>query len=169
MQRNWIGRSTGASVEFATAAGDVEVFTTRPDTLVRRHLPGRWLPNTSWWMRWSATPGPRAPIRGGPSVRRRRPKPSPPTGPAIAAKSDLERQENKTKTGVFLGAYATNPVNGQQVPVFIADYVLAGYGTGAIMAVPGGDQRDWDFATEFGLPDHRGGRRWRHHRGGLQR
>jgi leucyl-tRNA synthetase len=71
---------------------------------------------------------------------------------AIAAKSDLERQENKTKTGVFTGAYATNPVNGQRIPVFIADYVLIGYGTGAIMAVPGGDQRDWDFAGEFGLP-----------------
>ena len=70
----------------------------------------------------------------------------------IAAKSDLERQENKDKTGVFIGAYATNPANGQQVPVFIADYVLLGYGTGAIMAVPGGDQRDWDFANEFGLP-----------------
>ena len=71
---------------------------------------------------------------------------------AIAAKSDLERQESKTKTGVFLGSYATNPVNGQQIPVFIADYVLIGYGTGAIMAVPGGDQRDWEFAHEFGLP-----------------
>ena len=71
---------------------------------------------------------------------------------AIAAKSDLERQENKTKTGVFLGTYATNPANGEQVPVFIADYVLAGYGTGAIMAVPGHDQRDWEFAHEFGLP-----------------
>jgi leucyl-tRNA synthetase len=71
---------------------------------------------------------------------------------AIAAKSDLERQENKTKTGVFTGAYATNPVNGQRIPVFIADYVLIAYGTGAIMAVPGSDQRDWDFAHQFGLP-----------------
>ena len=71
---------------------------------------------------------------------------------AIAAKSDLERQENKSKTGVFVGAYATNPASGQQIPIFIADYVLAGYGTGAIMAVPSGDQRDWDFATDFGLP-----------------
>ncbi len=71
---------------------------------------------------------------------------------AIAAKSDLERQENKEKSGVFLGSYATNPVNGAQVPIFIADYVLAGYGTGAIMAVPGHDQRDWEFATVFGLP-----------------
>jgi leucyl-tRNA synthetase len=71
---------------------------------------------------------------------------------AIAAKSDLERQENKAKTGVFLGGYAINPANGEQVPVFIADYVLAGYGTGAIMAVPAHDQRDWEFAHEFSLP-----------------
>jgi leucyl-tRNA synthetase len=71
---------------------------------------------------------------------------------AIAAKSDLERQENKTKTGVFLGSCAVNPANGQKIPIFIADYVLAGYGTGAIMAVPGHDQRDWEFATAFGLP-----------------
>ncbi|MGH3632919.1 MAG: class I tRNA ligase family protein, partial [Mycobacterium sp.] len=71
---------------------------------------------------------------------------------AIASKSDLERQESKAKTGVFLGSYAINPTNGKPVPIFIADYVLAGYGTGAIMAVPGHDQRDWDFAHEFGLP-----------------
>jgi leucyl-tRNA synthetase len=70
----------------------------------------------------------------------------------IAAKSDLERQENKAKTGVFLGSYAINPANGEQVPIFIADYVLAGYGSGAIMAVPGHDQRDWEFAHELGLP-----------------
>ncbi|MFG6302414.1 class I tRNA ligase family protein, partial [Corynebacterium hesseae] len=71
---------------------------------------------------------------------------------SIAAKSDLERQENKEKTGVFLGTYATNPVNGKQVPIFIADYVLTGYGTGAIMAVPAHDTRDYEFATVFGLP-----------------
>ena len=72
---------------------------------------------------------------------------------SIAAKSDLERQENKEKTGVFTGAYATNPVNGEQIPVFIADYVLIGYGTGAIMAVPGHDARDYRFATDgLGLP-----------------
>ncbi|NED68070.1 class I tRNA ligase family protein, partial [Streptomyces sp. SID10244] len=71
---------------------------------------------------------------------------------AIAAKSDLERQENKEKTGVFTGAFATNPVNGEQIPVFIADYVLMGYGTGAIMAVPAHDTRDHEFATLFGLP-----------------
>jgi leucyl-tRNA synthetase len=69
----------------------------------------------------------------------------------VSRRSDLERQESREKTGVFTGAYATNPVNGQQIPVFIADYVLMGYGTGAIMAVPGHDQRDWEFAREFGL------------------
>lgn len=71
---------------------------------------------------------------------------------SIAAKSDLERQENKAKTGVFLGTHAINPANGRPIPIFIADYVLLGYGTGAIMAVPGHDQRDWEFAHEFGLP-----------------
>lgn len=151
MQRNWIGRSTGASVEFATTAGDVEVFTTRPDTLfgatylvlapehelVDALVADSWPEGTdSRWTFGASTPAEAvAAYRAG-----------------IAAKSDLERQENKTKTGVFLGAYATNPVDGRQIPVFIADYVLAGYGTGAIMAVPGGDQRDWDFAGEFGLP-----------------
>jgi leucyl-tRNA synthetase len=71
---------------------------------------------------------------------------------AAARKSDLDRQESKDKTGVFTGAYARNPVNGAELPVFIADYVLMGYGTGAIMAVPGQDARDWEFATAFGLP-----------------
>ena len=151
MQRNWIGRSTGASVLFGTDAGDIEVFTTRPDTLfgatymvlAPEHPLVEQLTAADWpdgvdarWTNGSATPAEAvADYRA-----------------AIAAKSDLERQENKTKTGVFLGAYATNPVNGASIPVFIADYVLVGYGTGAIMAVPGGDQRDWDFATEFGLP-----------------
>src|SRR5690606_32762529 len=69
-----------------------------------------------------------------------------------AHKSDLERQENKDKTGVFTGSYAVNPVNGASVPVFVADYVLMGYGTGAIMAVPAHDARDHEFATAFGLP-----------------
>ncbi len=151
MQRNWIGRSTGASVLFGTDAGDIEVFTTRPDTLfgatymvlAPEHPLVEQLTASDWpdgvdarWTNGAATPAEAvADYRA-----------------AIAAKSDLERQENKTKTGVFLGAYATNPVNGASIPVFIADYVLVGYGTGAIMAVPGGDQRDWDFATEFGLP-----------------
>ncbi|TLH71940.1 leucine--tRNA ligase [Mycolicibacterium cosmeticum] len=151
MQRNWIGRSTGASVQFGTAAGDVEVFTTRPDTLfgatylvlAPEHDLVDALVVPDWpdgvddrWTYGAATPAAAVAAYRA----------------AIAAKSDLERQENKTKTGVFLGTYATNPVNGTGVPVFIADYVLAGYGTGAIMAVPGHDQRDWEFATAFGLP-----------------
>ncbi|MGE2732764.1 leucine--tRNA ligase [Mycolicibacterium vaccae] len=151
MQRNWIGRSTGASVLFATGSGDIEVFTTRPDTLfgatymvlAPEHPLVDQLAAEAWPdgvdERW--TFGAASPREAVTAYRA-----------SIAAKSDLERQENKQKTGVFLGAYATNPANGQQIPVFIADYVLAGYGTGAIMAVPGGDQRDWDFATAFGLP-----------------
>ncbi|GGL38900.1 leucine--tRNA ligase [Nocardia jinanensis] len=151
MQRNWIGRSRGARVEFATAAGDVEVFTTRPDTLfgatylvlapehemVDRLTAAAWPAGTD--PRWTA--GSATPAEAVVAYRK-----------SIAAKSDLERQENKDKTGVFLGAHATNPVDGARIPIFIADYVLSGYGTGAIMAVPGQDQRDWDFATAFGLP-----------------
>jgi len=151
MQRNWIGRSTGAEVQFATEAGDIEVFTTRPDTLfgatymvlapehplVERLTAAVWPDATDpRWTSGAATPG-----EAVSSYRA-----------AVASKSELERQENKSKTGVFTGSYATNPVNGQQIPVFIADYVLIGYGTGAIMAVPSGDQRDWEFATAFGLP-----------------
>jgi leucyl-tRNA synthetase len=151
MQRNWIGRSTGASVLFGTAAGDIEVFTTRPDTLFGATYmvlaPEHELVDKLTASQWPAgvdarwTFGAATPAEAVAAYRA-----------TIAAKSDLERQENKDKTGVFLGSYATNPVNGQQIPVFIADYVLLGYGTGAIMAVPGGDQRDWDFAQQFGLP-----------------
>ncbi|HEU4361030.1 MAG TPA: leucine--tRNA ligase [Mycobacterium sp.] len=156
MQRNWIGRSTGAAALFAVttadgAAVDVEVFTTRPDTLfgasylvlapehdlVDRVVGAAWPDQVD--SRW--TFGAVTPAEAVTAYRK-----------AIAAKSDLERQENKTKTGVFLGAYATNPANGERVPIFIADYVLAGYGTGAIMAVPGHDQRDWEFANQLGLP-----------------
>ncbi len=156
MQRNWIGRSTGAAALFSarTTDGDVvdlEVFTTRPDTLfgatylvlapehelVDRLAAAEWPDGVHPdWTFGGATPG------AAVAAYRQ----------AIAAKSDLERQENKVKTGVFLGSYAINPANGEQVPIFIADYVLAGYGTGAIMAVPGHDQRDWEFAREFGLP-----------------
>ena len=151
MQRNWIGRSTGAEVQFATDAGNIEVFTTRPDTLfgatylvlAPEHPLVELLTATEWPAdvdpRWQF--GAASPTDAVASYRS-----------SVAAKSDLERQENKSKTGVFTGAYATNPVNGQRIPVFIADYVLIGYGTGAIMAVPGGDQRDWDFATGLGLP-----------------
>jgi leucyl-tRNA synthetase len=151
MQRNWIGRSTGAAVSFSSAVGDIEVFTTRPDTLfgatylvlapehdlVDRLVAAQWPDGIDpRWTYDAATPA-----QAVAAYRK-----------AIGAKSDLERQENKAKTGVFLGSYAINPANRAKVPVFIADYVLAGYGTGAIMAVPGHDQRDWEFAREFGLP-----------------
>ncbi len=151
MQRNWIGRSVGAAALFCSDAGDIEVFTTRPDTmfgatylvlapehdLVDRLVAAEWPDGADpHWTFGAATPD------AGVTAYRQ----------AIAAKSDLERQENKAKTGVFLGRYAANPANGEQVPIFVADYVLAGYGTGAIMAVPGHDQRDWEFAREFGLP-----------------
>ncbi|MCP9274931.1 leucine--tRNA ligase [Mycolicibacterium arenosum] len=151
MQRNWIGRSTGAEVRFGTDASDIEVFTTRPDTLfgatymvlapehelVDTLVAARWPDGTDErWTFGAATPGEAVAAYRA----------------SIAAKTDLERQEHKSKTGVFIGAYATNPVNGARIPIFIADYVLIGYGTGAIMAVPSGDQRDWEFATEFGLP-----------------
>lgn len=158
MQRNWIGRSTGAVALFSARAAsddgfevDIEVFTTRPDTLfgatylvlAPEHDLVDELVAASWpagvnplWTYGGGTPG-----EAIAAYRR-----------AIAAKSDLERQESREKTGVFLGSYAINPANGEPVPIFIADYVLAGYGTGAIMAVPGHDQRDWDFARAFGLP-----------------
>ncbi|MFD3510686.1 leucine--tRNA ligase [Nocardia sp. NPDC058666] len=151
MQRNWIGRSRGAQVRFDAADDTIEVFTTRPDTLfgatyvvlapehelVDKLTAATWPAATdARWTNDSATPA-----EAVAAYRK-----------SIAAKSDLERQENKEKTGVFLGSYATNPANGAQVPIFIADYVLSGYGTGAIMAVPGHDSRDWDFATTLGLP-----------------
>ncbi|OBK23778.1 leucine--tRNA ligase [Mycobacterium asiaticum] len=156
MQRNWIGRSTGAMALFSAAKtdgaqADIEVFTTRPDTLfgatylvlAPEHDLVDELVVANWpdgvdpaWTYGAATP-----VEAVAAYRR-----------AIAAKSDLERQESREKTGVFLGSYAINPANGKAVPIFIADYVLAGYGTGAIMAVPGHDQRDWDFARAFGLP-----------------
>ncbi len=139
MQRNWIGRSEGAEVDFQIENSDdvVRVFTTRPDTL------------------WGATYMVLAPEH--PLVHRI-------TTPdraadvhayidAAARKSDLERTElAKEKTGAATGSYAINPVNGERIPVWIADYVLASYGTGAIMAVPAHDTRDWEFARTFGLP-----------------
>ncbi|MFC9515603.1 leucine--tRNA ligase [Nocardiaceae bacterium NPDC056970] len=150
MQRNWIGRSHGAQVKFAADGHDIEVFTTRPDTLfgatyvtlapehelVDQLVAAEWPEGVD--QRW--TGGAATPAEAVEAYRA-----------SIAAKTDLERQENKEKTGVFLGVYAVNPVNGHKLPVFIADYVLTGYGTGAIMAVPGHDQRDWEFATTFGL------------------
>ncbi len=151
MQRNWIGRSRGAEVAFSSPAGDITVFTTRPDTLfgasyvvlapehplVSELVADAYPADVD--ARW--TGGATTPREAVDAYLR-----------AIAAKSDVERQENKDKTGVFLGSYAVNPVSGEEVPIFIADYVLTGYGTGAIMAVPAHDERDYEFASVFGLP-----------------
>ena len=152
MQRNWIGRSEGANVIFplapesaerAAAAGldkterRIEVYTTRPDTL------------------FGVTYMVMAPEHGlVPALT------TPEQAREVTAyveatrlKSDLERTElSKEKTGVFTGSYALNPVNGEQIPIWISDYILASYGTGAIMAVPGHDERDWEFAQRFSLP-----------------
>ncbi|MDP6862688.1 MAG: leucine--tRNA ligase [Acidimicrobiales bacterium] len=151
MQRNWIGRSEGAEIAFETTSDAViEVFTTRPDTLfgttamvlapehplVDRLLPEVWPEDTpaAW------TGGASSPREAVEEYRR------------IASElSDLERQENRSKTGVYLGSQCVVPVNEKKVPIFIADYVLMGYGTGAVMSVPGQDQRDWDFATAFDI------------------
>ena len=152
MQRNWIGRSTGARAFFPTAAGAIEVYTTRPDTLygatfmvvapeagVLEQLvaPG-WPEGThAGWTGGAATPAEAV------SAYRAQ----------VSGVRDVDRlNAARDKTGVFTGSYATNPVTGGQVPVFVADYVLAGYGTGAIMAVPAHDQRDFEFAHKFGLP-----------------
>ena len=151
MQRNWIGRSRGADVVFESPAGNITVFTTRPDTLFGASYvvlaPEHELVDelvaasypTDVDSRW--TGGADTPREAVDNYLR-----------SIAAKSDVERQENKEKTGVFLGSYAVNPVSGEEVPIFIADYVLTGYGTGAIMAVPAHDERDYEFASVFGLP-----------------
>ncbi|OXM55056.1 leucine--tRNA ligase [Amycolatopsis thailandensis] len=150
MQRNWIGRSHGARVSFDSGDKKIEVFTTRPDTLfgatylvvAPEHPLVDELTAATWpegvdarWTGEAATPAEAiAAYRA-----------------AAARKSELDRQENKEKTGVFTGSYAVNPADGKEIPVFVADYVLMGYGTGAIMAVPGQDTRDWEFAEKFGL------------------
>jgi leucyl-tRNA synthetase len=140
MQRNWIGRSEGAEIDFAVDGHPgvtLRVFTTRPDTLFGATYmvlaPEHELVTTL------ATPEHRAAIE---AYREQ-----------ASRKSELERTElAKDKTGVFTGAYAVNPATGGKIPLWIADYVLAGYGTGAIMAVPAHDQRDFEFAAKFGLP-----------------
>ncbi len=137
MQRNWIGRSAGARVRFASAAGDIEVFTTRPDTLFGATF---------------MVLAPEHPLVDSLTT--------PTQQKAVAAyrataadAQDFERQsDERTKTGVFTGGFATNPVTGTSIPVWVADYVLMGYGTGAIMAVPSGDTRDFEFARQFDLP-----------------
>ena len=138
-QRNWIGRSEGAEVVFQTQGQDeaITVFTTRPDTL------------------WGATFLVLAPEHPLVSVLTTEEQKDAVSAYVTKAgrETEIDRQaEGREKTGVFTGAYATNPVNGEAVPIWIADYVLMGYGTGAIMAVPAHDGRDFDFARKFGLP-----------------
>ena len=155
MQRNWIGESHGAAVHFTVASEDgeqdMEVYTTRPDTLfgttfavvspeheLLEHVPAAWPQDVpEAWKGGYATPKE--------AVHAYR--------LAAEAKTAKDRvDEGGEKTGLFTGLYATNPITGKQLPIFTADYVLMDYGTGAIMAVPGGDQRDYDFAAKFGLP-----------------
>jgi leucyl-tRNA synthetase len=142
MQRNWIGRSEGAEFELPVAGRDdvsISVFTTRPDT--------------SFGMTYVVL-APEHPLVPELTTEERRPEVE-----AFIAKvrmeSEMERvssEGNLDKRGVFTGSHAVNPFNGEPVPIYLADYVLMGYGTGAIMAVPGQDQRDWDFANAYGLP-----------------
>jgi leucyl-tRNA synthetase len=139
MQRNWIGKSRGAEIDFAVDGSDqkIKVFTTRPDTI------------------YGATfmvLAPEHPLVKEITTAEQRDEVNSYIKQA-QAKSDIERQETeREKTGVFTGAYAVNPPNGENIPIWIADYVLYGYGTGAIMAVPAHDERDWAFAKKFDLP-----------------
>ncbi|MEY4387739.1 MAG: Leucine-tRNA ligase, partial [Verrucomicrobiota bacterium] len=182
MQRNWIGRSEGAEVDFQIAGSSFKttVFTTRPDTLfgatymvlapehklVDQIIPSVWPEGTP--VDWKGgTANQRSSSIDQSSIVANQPSSfvAPKDGFATpteaikayrafaAGKSDLERTElAKDKTGVFTGAYAINPVNGEKIPIWIADYVLASYGTGAIMAVPAHDTRDFEFAKKFNLP-----------------
>lgn len=150
MQKNWIGRSEGAEIDFRVqVAADepaanpsdpsaplITVFTTRPDTIFGATF--LVLAPEHPLVAQLTTPGTRAKVD---QYRE-----------AALKKSEIERQENKTKTGVFTGSYAINPATGEPIPIWVADYVLMGYGTGAIMAVPGHDERDFEFAEKFDLP-----------------
>ena len=147
MQTNWIGRSEGAEIVFATApdghqpgGAELKVFTTRPDTLFGATF--MVLAPEHPLVPSLTQPDRRADVQAYVEQARRR--------------TEIDRlSTDRPKTGIALGAEAINPVNGEQIPIFIADYVLGGYGTGAIMAVPGHDERDFEFATAFGLPIRR--------------
>ena len=136
MQRNWIGRSEGASVHFASPAGPITVFTTRPDTLFGATF---------------MVLAPEHPLVDALTTPERREVVAQYRHQA-ASKKDIDRQDDtREKTGVATGSYAINPLTGESIPIWIADYVLMGYGTGGIMAVPCGDQRDFEFARLYGL------------------
>ena len=137
MQKNWIGRSEGAEIDFETASGHIiTVFTTRPDTI-----------NGATFL----VLAPEHPLIKDLVNDNTRKEVEEYCKTAIK-KSEIERQENKEKTGVFTGSYAVNPATQEKIPIWVADYVLMGYGTGAIMAVPAGDDRDREFAEKFNLP-----------------
>ncbi|MEI6630678.1 MAG: class I tRNA ligase family protein, partial [Actinomycetota bacterium] len=137
MQRNWIGRSEGARVTFSSSAGAINVFTTRPDTLFGATF---------------IVLSPEHPLVEALSTTEQRESVTAYIAQASTT-TDTDRQDDsRTKTGVFTGSFAVNPVTNQPIPIWIADYVLMGYGTGAIMAVPSGDQRDFEFARQFHLP-----------------
>ncbi|NUN71227.1 MAG: leucine--tRNA ligase [Bacteroidetes bacterium] len=138
MQKNWIGRSEGAEIDFAIDGSDAKlrIFTTRPDTI------------------FGATymvMAPEHPLVDAITVPEKR-KEVEEYRKAATLKSELDRGMDKNKSGVFTGGYAVNPSNGQRIPIWIADYVLMGYGFGAIMAVPAHDERDWEFAKKYSLP-----------------
>ncbi len=138
MQKNWIGRSTGAEIDFKVekSGKDITVFTTRPDTIYGATF--LVLAPEYPELNYIVTDDAREEVE---AYKR-----------AALLKSEIERQENREKTGVFTGAYAINPATKEKIPIWVADYVLAGYGTGAIMAVPAMDERDQEFAEKFGLP-----------------
>src|SRR5438270_1924394 len=138
MQANWIGRSHGAEVDFEAETGDaIRIYTTRPDTLFGATF--MVLAPEHPLVERVTTDAQRSEVRAYVDRARR--------------ETEIERlSTEREKTGVFTGAYAINPVNDERIPIWIADYVLMGYGTGAIMAVPGHDERDFEFATLFGLP-----------------
>ena len=144
MQRNWIGRSEGAHVDFddrGPRATRCTVFTTRPDTLY----------GATFFVVAADAKLADEIVRARAAARRSRP-----TWREVRKDTEIDRlSTDRPKTGVFLGRYAVNPVNGERIPVWAADYVLADYGTGAIMAVPAHDQRDLDFAKAFDLPVRR--------------
>ncbi|MBC8367457.1 leucine--tRNA ligase [bacterium] len=138
LQRNWIGRSEGAEVDFVVEGreGKLRIFTTRPDTLFGATY--MVLSPEHPWVADLCNAECRENVRSYCAE--------------AARKSDLDRQSSKEKSGVFTGSYAVNPANNERIPIWIADYVMMGYGTGAIMAVPGQDERDWEFAETFNLP-----------------
>ena len=138
LQRNWIGRSDGAEVDFAIEGREekLRVFTTRPDTLFGATY--MVLSPEHPWVEMLTTVDRREAVEAYRAE--------------AAGKSERDRQISKEKTGVFTGTHAINPATGKPIPIWIADYVMMGYGTGAIMAVPGQDERDWEFAEKFDLP-----------------